>query len=183
MKSRQYALVAYVQNPVGRFVEALRRDLYPEHAHLPAHITVLPPRPLHGTEADALEVLSELCRDVDPFEVVMGEVESFSPVTPTVFIRVAHAAYKLRELHDRLNTDLMHCHEQWPYMPHLTIVKMPDEPSAQAALVESRGRWSQYHDTRRILLEQLTFVREGDDHRWIDLAPIPLGRKFASKSR
>jgi 2'-5' RNA ligase len=182
MKPRQYALVAYVQNSVGRFVEDLRRALYPEHAHLPAHITVLPPRPLHGSEGEAIELLSELCREVDPFEVVMGEVESFVPVTPTVFIRVAHAAYKLRELHDRLNTSLLHCNEQWPYMPHLTIVKMPDAQQAQVALEEGRARWNRFQDSRRILVEQLTFVREGEDSQWVDLGPIPLGRKFASKT-
>ncbi len=182
MEPRQYALVAYVTNPVGRFVEELRRDLYPEHAHLPAHITVLPPRPLHGSEPEALELLSELCAEVEPFEVVMGEVESFIPVTSTVFIRVAHAAYRLRELHDRLNTSLLHCHEQWPYMPHLTIVKMPDAHQAQAALETSRARWGRFSGSHRILVEQLTFVREGPDNRWVDLAPIPLGRKFASKT-
>lgn len=179
MKTLQYAVVAYVNNPVGRFVEELRRDLFPEHAHLPAHITVLPPRVLHGSEAEALERLGELCRDVDPFEVVMGDVESFSPVTPTVFIRVAHAAYRLRELHDRLNTEVVHCHEQWPYMPHLTIVKMPETSQANAAAQEARGRWSRYAETRRILIEQLTFVREGEKNHWVDLAPIPLGRKMA----
>ncbi len=182
MEPRQYALVAYVTNPVGRFVEELRRDLHPEHAHLPAHITVLPPRPLHGSEHEALELLSELCAEVEPFEVVMGEVESFIPVTPTVFIRVAHAAYRLRELHDRLNTSLLHCHEQWPYMPHLTIVKMPEAQQAEAALETSRARWGRFSGSHRILVEQLTFVREGPDNRWVDLAPIPLGRKFASRT-
>ncbi len=179
MQPCQYALVAYVNNPVGRFVEDLRRQLHPEHAHLPAHITVLPPRPLHGSEPEALELLERLCGQVAPFEVVMGEVASFVPVTPTVFLRVAHAAYRMRELHDLLNTELLHCHEQWPYMPHLTIVKMPDLAQAQQALEFSRGRWAEYRGTRVAPVDQLTFVREGDNHRWVDLAPVHLGRSLA----
>jgi 2'-5' RNA ligase len=179
MQPLQYALVAYVNNPVGRFVEELRRRLHPEHAHLPAHITVLPPRPLHGSESEALELLERLCAQVAPFEVALGEVASFAPVTPTVFLRVAHAAYRLRELHDLLNTEWLHCHEQWPYMPHLTIVKMPELEQAQQALELSRERWQHYRGTRVILLDQLTFVREGEGERWVDLAPVHLGRSLA----
>ena len=179
MRPLQYALVAYVSNSVGRFVEDLRRDLHPEQAHLPAHLTVLPPRPLHGSQPEALELLEKLCSQVAPFEVAMGEVASFAPVTPTVFLRVAHAAYRMRELHDLLNTDLLHCHEQWPYMPHLTIAKLPDLAQAQSALETSRSRWADYRGTRVILLDQLTFVREGQSDRWIDLAPVHLGRSLA----
>src|SRR5437016_2822797 len=44
MQTRRYALVAYVRNPVGEFVERLRQELHPDLPHLPAHLTVLPPR-------------------------------------------------------------------------------------------------------------------------------------------
>ena len=47
MESPYYSLVAYVSNPVGQFVESLRRELQPEQGHLPAHLTVLPPRQLN----------------------------------------------------------------------------------------------------------------------------------------
>lgn len=183
MQPLQYALVAYVTNPVGRFVEDLRRELHPEHAHLPAHITVLPPRPLHGSEPEALELMERLCAQVQPFEVTLGEVASFIPVTPTVFLRVAHAAYRMRELHDLLNTEWLHCHEQWPYMPHLTIVKMPEVAQAQQALEVSRRCWDEYRGTRYVLVEQLTFVREGENNRWLDLAPVHLGRSLAPAHR
>ena len=35
----------------------------------------------------------------------MGDVETFLPLTPTVFIRVARGAYRMRELHDRMNRE------------------------------------------------------------------------------
>jgi len=43
---------------------------------------------------------------------------------------VERAAYRMRELHDRLNTKMLSSHEEWPYMPHLTIVKMAAEEQA-----------------------------------------------------
>jgi 2'-5' RNA ligase len=175
----QYALVAYVKSPVGGFVESLRREFHPTQAHLPAHISILPPRLLHGSEAEALETLERICRNVDPFEIVLGEVATFIPITPTVFLRVAHAAYRMRELHDRLNVDALRGEEQWPYMPHLTIFRMDSVEQATPALEEARRRWDSYQETRRVLIEQVTFVREAGANRWIDLAPVPLGRRLA----
>src|ERR1035437_8741167 len=96
-----YAAVAYVRSPVGIFVEELRRELHPAHTHADAHLTVLPPRPVQGTEEQALGVLREVCERVTAFEIMMGDAESFVPITPTVFLRVARGAYRMRELHDR----------------------------------------------------------------------------------
>src|SRR5256714_14909724 len=130
-RNQRYALVAYVRNPVGEFVESLRKELHPALPHLATHVTLLPPRLLDGTESSALQKLEELCKEVEPFEVSLGEVETFIPVTPTVFIRVAHAAYRMRELHDRLNLKALTYHEEWPYTPHLSIAKMEAEDQAQ----------------------------------------------------
>lgn len=180
MQNPRYALVAYVRNPVGEFVENLRRELHPQLPHLAAHLTVLPPRILAGTEDAAIQSLEEMCGNVNPFDVTLGDVESFVPVTPTVFIRVAYAAYRLRELHDRLSTGILACPEEWPYMPHLTIVKMETPSEADAAFEVARQRWSQFQCNRRISVEQLTFVREDKKNVWVDLAPVRLGRALAS---
>jgi 2'-5' RNA ligase superfamily len=179
MQPAQYALVAYVRCPVGGFVENLRREFHPTQAHLPAHLSILPPRILQGSESEAVETVERVCRDVDPFQIVLGEVATFIPITPTVFIRVAHAAYRMRELHDLVNVGPLHGQEQWPYMPHLTIFRMDTNEQAARALEEARRRWENYSDSRRVLIDQLTFVREAGANSWVDLAPIPLGGRLA----
>jgi 2'-5' RNA ligase len=156
------------------FVEEMRRDLHPAHTHADAHITILPPRPLHGTEAQAITQLREICRQVSPFTVTMGDVETFIPTTPTVFIRVAHGAYRLRELHDHLNQGALRFNEPWPYMPHLTIVKMDTVAEARKVVELARPRWDCCEDSRRIKIDKIIFVK-GVGERWIDLAEIPLG--------
>ena len=180
MPSPRYALVAYIRSPVGEFVENLRRELHPAYPHLAAHITFLPPRPLRDTEGAALQVLGGICGQVEPFEVTLGDVESFVPTTPTVYIRVAHAAWRLLELHDQLNAQALAFAEEWPYIPHLTIVKMPTEEAANQAMGMARERWQQYSGSRRILLDRLTFVREDAQNQWVDLAPVPLGGSLVS---
>jgi len=35
--------------------------------------------------------------------------------------------------------------------------------------------WAHYRGPRKVRIDRLTFVREGDNAHWIDLAPVPLG--------
>jgi 2'-5' RNA ligase len=181
MQKPRYALVAYLKNPAGEFVENLRRELHPDLPHLAAHLTILPPRPLQGTESSALQILDRICGKEEPFEVTLGDVETFVPVTPTVYIRVQGAATRMSELHSKLNTEALAFEELWPYIPHLTIAKMSAEQPAQMAFQMARERWKRYSDSRRILLEKLTFVREDEENCWIDLAAVPLGGRLVSR--
>ena len=170
----KYALVAYVRNATGRFVESMRRELHPDHSHLPAHITILPPRYLSGTEEQALSMLRQEIPKLDAFSVRLGDVQTFFPTTPTVFIRVVRSAHRLREMHDRLNAGPLACGENWPFMPHLTIVKMPEPGQTQSALEQSRRQWGQFSGSPEVEISELTFVREGENNQWIDLEMISL---------
>ena len=181
MQKPRYALVAYVKSPAGEFVENLRRELHPDLPHLAAHLTILPPRPLLDTESAALQVLERICGEAEPFEVSLGAVETFIPVTPTVFIRVDSGTSHMCGLHRQLNTEALAFQEEWPYIPHLTIVKMGTEQHALDALKTASERWKQYTGSRRILVERLTFVREDAQHCWVDLAPVVLGRSLVSR--
>jgi len=173
-----YAAVAYVRNPVGTFVEELRRELHAAHTHADAHITILPPRPLQGSEEEAMELLQQVCVGTRPFEITMGDVESFVPATPTVFIRVAYGAYRMRELHDEINRNGLEFSEPWPYMPHLTIVKSDTMEEARKVVEIARQRWEKFKDGRKILINSVTFVK-GSGDRWVDVAPVPLGESEA----
>src|SRR5436309_2192368 len=181
MQNPRYALVAYVNSPAGEFVESLRRELHPDLPQFAAHLTILPPRRLQGSEGAALELLQRICGQEEPFSVTLGAVETFIPVTPTVFIRIDSAAPRMSALHQKLNTDVLRFQEEWPYIPHLTIVKMGAEQAAQSAFTTAHHRWQDYGGSRRILLERLTFVREESPNCWIDLAPVLLGRSLVSR--
>jgi 2'-5' RNA ligase len=182
-QSARYALVAYIKNPVGEFVEKLRRELHPELPHMPAHVTVLPPRLLQGSEASAMESLEDVCSRFEPFEASLGEMETFIPATPTVFIRVCHAAQRLRELHDEMNREGLAMKEEWAYMPHMTIIKVPTEEQAQKAYLIGRKRWANFKEARTIQITELTFVREEKDCHWIDLGSLLLGQQPVSTPR
>ncbi len=182
MPSSRYALVTYLRNSIGEFVENLRQELHPTTEHMAAHLTILPPRELLGPEEDAVEFLEEVCSRVIPFTVELGEVETFLPTTPTVFIQVKRAAYRMRELHDQLCRHGLGCAEIWPYIPHLTIVKTNNDAEAQNAYEIARQKWARFSGGRDVLVEKLMFVREVDG-LWQDVAPLPLGHnELSSKS-
>ena len=116
---------------------------------------------------------------VVPFDVEMGEVGTFLPTTPTVFIQVKRAAYRMRELHDQLSVKALHCDEPWPYIPHLTILKTDLDQQARDAAVAAQRRWDQFPGSRTIHVDELMFVRETGGV-WQDVAPVPLGRSLLS---
>ena len=169
-----YAAIAYVRSPVGIFVEELRRELHPAHTHADAHLTILPPRPLHGSEQQAIDLLAQIAQTASPFDVTLGDVQTFVPLTPTVFLRVARGAYRMRELHEKLNREVLAFEEPWPYMPHLTIAKMDQPEEAQKVLGTARQRWRDYTGPREARIASITFVK-GTGDRWLNLAEVPLG--------
>jgi 2'-5' RNA ligase len=178
MPMPRYALVAYVRESVGEFVERLRTQLHPDLPHLPAHVTVLPPRSLPESEGAAQSMLEQVCSHAEPFQITLGDVETFVPATPTVFVRVARGAYKMRELHDKLNVGPLAFQEEFLYMPHLTIVKMTAPAQAEQAHVVASRLWEQFHGSRRISINELSFVREEHENRWVDLASFVLGSRL-----
>src|SRR5450432_2758768 len=166
LMSQRYGLVAYVTNPVGKFVEALRRELRPAAPRAIAHLTILPPRLLHGTEAEALAALRPVCQQNAAFSVELSDISTFLPGTPTVFVGIGEGAERMQSLHRMLNAGPLEWAETWPYVPHLTVVRM-DTPGEASALVPTvRSRWQGYEGTRRIQVTELAFVREQEDLTW-----------------
>lgn len=59
-------------------------------------------------------------------------------------------------------------------MPHLTIVKMPELASAESALLTARTRWASFAGAKIARIQDITFVREGADSQWVDIATVKL---------
>lgn len=176
MSISRYALVTYIRSPIGEFVERLRQELHPTTAHLAAHLTILPPRELQGSEQAAADFLKEACLHADPFSVELGDVATFLPRTPTVFIEVKKSASLMKELHNQVCGGGLDCEEPWPYTPHLTILKADNDDQARAAYEIAQARWSKFVGQRKVEVAELVFVRE-QDGSWCDIAPVPLGRR------
>ncbi len=72
----QFALVAYIPDPLARFLDDLRLELTPgSKPH--AHVTILPPRPLDGDLGGTLRQIAEDIKGAAPFRIELAEIENF----------------------------------------------------------------------------------------------------------
>ncbi len=166
-----YALVTYLPEPLGSFLNELRAELVPG-CDLRAHITVLPPRSLES-ESLAWEQLRTDSRLFAPLSIELGEVEVF-PETLVIFLSIRSGGEQLHQMHERLSRGALSFNEPFVYHPHITLAQglMPDVVAARKAVAVER--WRQYGGPRHFELNVMTFVRSADRVDWLDLGQIAL---------
>jgi 2'-5' RNA ligase len=168
-----FALVIYIPDPLGKFLDDLRRKLVP-HYNPHAHVSVLPPRPLsvewQRASADARAIL-EAC---PPFEVELADVHSF-PVTDVIYLEVGAGASQLRRLHKAMCQGPLFFDEPFPYCPHVTLAQEIPHERARETEEIARRCWKEFRGERRFRVERAVFVQNTAQDCWIDLAEYELG--------
>lgn len=165
------ALVSYIPDPLGSFLDGLCRELVPA-AKPHAHVSILPPRPLPCEPDCAAAELRKLLEDIAPFDLVLGDVQIF-PVSHVIYVSIAHGKERLRQLHNLLNKGLSKYTEVFPYHPHVTLAQELSEESAQSKVEIARRRWMEYPHSRVVHIDALSFV-QNQNCDWIDLLDIRL---------
>ncbi len=168
-----FALVIYIPDPLGKFLDDLRRKLVP-HYNPHAHVSVLPPRPLNvdwqRASAHARAVL-EAC---PPFEVELSEVHSF-PVTGVIYLAVSAGAAELQRLHRTMCKGPLFFDEPFPYCPHVTLAQEIPQDRARETEEIARRSWMEFRGDRRFRVERAVFVQNTVQDHWVDLAEYELG--------
>src|ERR1044071_6278692 len=111
-----YALVIYIPDPLGRFLDDLRRELVP-HYNPHAHVSVLPPRPLAVDWQAASEQARALTNSWAPLEGEFTRLETF-PFTDVIYLEVGSGASELRRMHAAMNSGAFKFLEPFAYHPH-----------------------------------------------------------------
>jgi 2'-5' RNA ligase len=172
LSGQQFALVGYLPDPMAQYLDDLRLDLVPDCSPR-AHVTILPPRPILGTAAEAMEELQELARRFDPFILRLGEIASF-PVSNVVYIDIAAGREQLFEMYRAMNSGLLSYQEAFPYCPHITLAQRIPPDAAQSALEIAQREWNACRFSRSFTVETLHFVESQDGKCWRDLGEITL---------
>jgi 2'-5' RNA ligase len=173
----QFALVSYIADPLGKYLDELRLRLVPScKPH--AHVTILPPRTLSGTAEQAVAGIRRLAPEFDPITIRLGEVAKF-PVSNVIYIDIAAGREALFDMFHAMNSGAVSFREPFPYHPHITLVMpspdvlSPDKDPAKL-LEEARREWAAYPYERVFRVETLSFVQSYDRCCWTDLEDIPL---------
>jgi 2'-5' RNA ligase len=173
-----YALVTYIPAPLGRFLDALRRELVP-HDDPRAHISLLPPRPLTGGWREAWVEVQKALRDRRSFDVELAGIKTF-PVTDVVYLEVGAGARELCEIHAAMNTNSLAFTEPFAYHPHVTLAQ--DIPGRDIPRVRqlAEERWREFSGPRGFRAERAVFVQNTTRDHWLDLAAYELGSSDAN---
>lgn len=170
--SGQVALVSYIREPLGSYLDGLCRELVP-NCRPRAHVSVLPPRPLICEPTCAGDELQKLLASTPPFDLVLGEVEVF-PVSHVIYVSIVHGQDHLRRLHRTLNRGLAKYQEVFPYHPHVTLAQDLGAGEVPGKLECARKRWRETPHDRTVHVDMLSFV-QNQEGRWVDLQDILLG--------
>lgn len=176
-----YALVAYLPDPIGAYLDKVRLDLVPSCVPH-SHVTVLPPRPLNGRPEEAIEALREEIRDLPRFEVEPAEVEIFG-MTSVIYVGLSEGMDEFREMHDRLNAGPLAFDEPYPYHPHITLAQQLACEQVMGVYEVARMKWAAFPYKRRFAVDTITFVQNTRQNKWLDLAyyrlqpAVPVGAR------
>jgi 2'-5' RNA ligase len=168
-----FALVTYITEPLGSFLDVLRRELVP--GCLPrAHVTILPPRTLSVPTPIVVEELNSEIAELAPFEVQLKDVKCFEK-TSVIYIDLGAGRAELQKIHDRLNQGALEFAEPFPYEPHITLAQELKPEQVEAVFEEARRQWAGFGFARSFPAETITFVQNTDSNSWVDLAHWTLG--------
>jgi 2'-5' RNA ligase len=168
-----FALVIYVPDPLGQFLDGLRRELVP-HDNPHAHVSVLPPRPLRVDWPLASAQVRTLTEAWNCFDIELTNIGIF-PVTDVVYIELGAGAAELRRMHAAMNRSALDFVEPFAYHPHLTLAQEIARPGVAAVRDLADERWRRYEGPRRFRAERAVLVQNTLTNRWIDLAEYSLG--------
>jgi len=167
-----FALVIYIPDPLGRFLDDLRRDLVPGcNPH--AHVSVLPPRPLAVDWRVASEQVSACAGTWAPFDIVLERIRIF-PVTNVIYVELGEGAPEMFRIHAAMNSQALEFDEPFEYHPHITLAQ--EIPRDQVAAVHRRAQelWKGYAGPRSFRAGRTAFVQNTLGNCWIDLAEFSL---------
>ena len=168
-----YALVIYIPEPLGGFLDDLRRELVPGcNPH--AHVSLLPPRPLPVAPQVAIEEARGIVGGFPPFDIDLGGIEKFD-VTDVLYLSVDGGTEQLRQMHRSLNRGALAIREPFPYHPHVTLAQEFDVSQVDELWKLAASRWREFRGPRRFHAEAAVFVRNISGNLWTDLASGRLG--------
>ncbi len=169
-----FALVTYIPEPLGSFLDGIRRELERDAPHCRSHVTLLPPRPVSDAALACAEIEASLAA-IPGFVVEAGAAALFQ-TTSVVYLAVSAGRDELIRAHDRLNAGVAAQVEAFPYCPHITLAQNLLPAEVEPALHLARLRWADYRGPRRFPVEALTFVQNTAGNRWVDVKEWAVAR-------
>jgi 2'-5' RNA ligase len=168
-----FALVIYIPDPLGSFLDDLRRHLVPGcNPH--AHVSVLPPRPLAVDWQVAGEQVRACAANWAQFDIALERLRIF-PVTNVIYLELGRGAGEMCRIHEAMNSSPLEFDEPFAYHPHITLAQEIPPGNVADVYRLAQELWDGYTGPRTFRAERATFVQNTLGNTWIDLAEFSLG--------
>lgn len=159
-----FALVSYVPEPLGSTLDGLKTP--PEGQPLsPAHITLLPPRPLRADPASAYQRIREILAGFPAFELELTKICRF-PTTNVLYLGVGKGRDQIFELHRALNHGEFFHQEEFEFQPHLTLAYPPDLGTAERRRAHLEEKWKQVRHLQPFTIDRAVFLSKAAGGHW-----------------
>lgn len=175
-----FALVNYIPGELGRFLNALRVELI-TGCHAQSHVTLLPPRSIAASTAEAWATIQDVSEALPPFAVTLDEVQVF-PGTNVIYLAIGEGRSMLLESHANLCRGVLNNREAFPYHPHVTLAQGLAAEYVASSADLARHRWRHYTGPRSFSVHDLVFVQNTSTDDWLDLEHLQLSTTAAAPS-
>lgn len=175
----QFALVAYIPDPLGAYLDRLRKDLVPA-CQFRSHVTFLPPRSLTCTPEEAIDQIQRQLENFSAFEIGIRSVEVFRE-TSVIYLGIGSGREFVIEMHEDMNRDCLYFDEPYPFHPHITLAQNFPCENVRSLYQTACDQWRAAPSDRIFPVETLTFVQKTADNTWVNLAECNL--KYATVIR
>jgi 2'-5' RNA ligase len=170
-----------VPEPYGSFLQRKREGFGDPAAHgIPTHITLLPPTEVPADALPAVERhLAEVAAAGRPFRLRLEGTDTFRPLSPVVFVKVAEGEAGCTALQARVRAASGPCARelQFPYHPHVTVAHGIAEEAmdrAHAELKDFSATWT---------IGGFALYEQGADAVWRLEREYPFGTQTAGVPR
>lgn len=128
-------------------------------AHIPTHVTLLPPYALESGRVGCLTShLEQVAGATAPFTVHLRGTGTFRPVSPVVFLNVVEGISQCELLAEQVLGGPVGLDREFPYHPHVTVAHHLDDAGLDRAFADLAdyeasfdvtAMWMYRHDAER----------------------------------
>jgi 2'-5' RNA ligase len=128
-------VVLEIPEPWASYLQSSRESFGDQQARaIPTHVTLLPPTSVPGEQVQTVSThLSRVAGRLRPFEVLLEGTDTFRPVSPVVFVRVARGGEGCDAVQRAVRTGPLQRELTFPFHPHVTVAHHLDDDALDRA--------------------------------------------------
>ncbi|SDZ75950.1 2'-5' RNA ligase [Thalassobacillus cyri] len=124
----KYGIAIFPPKKIQDVANSYRKRYDPHYALIPPHITLKDPFEAEDSEIkEMVPHLKEIAKEMQPFEIEINKVSSFTPITNTIYLKVEPTDI-IMGLNEKLYGEHLPGEREHSFVPHITIAqKLSDD--------------------------------------------------------